>query len=437
MATELDKLKEVVLKFEDTKRNAYIPFEQGMVINNSGVTIGKGLDLGQQDIASINKLKDYGLSEALAKKLREYGDLGKTFTGKKKAEVTFSPLSISEAEESELNKAIIDKYKKGFEDAYEEQIGRKITDDLTENQRIALTSASFNLGPKGLFKNKDGSDTNFKTQIINKQFSEAAKNLGTWSKDSKNENGVIEKADNLQYRRAAEAALFGNYIDYNDVDALKTSFLNERTPELNTAGESVKAPSGGFKEFQNNLTVLENGAVKATPKPSNLPPIGSGSTYSMTPQQMESQVYPPSISDAPYPEVSDRYKMELLSKPNVNSPAGVKRVQAQIGADVDGIWGKQSQDLFDMHNRQAYDNKVRPPSDTYRQEGFQRPAPRNPSLLERGVNAIVPSAQAAEMPVAPPEKQYATMEDLLIDKDLMQNPMLFNDEDAKRMWLTF
>ena len=41
------------------------------------------------------------------------------------------------------------------------------------------------------------------------------------------------------------------------------------------------------------------------------------------------------------------------------------------------------------------------------------------------------------MPVAPPEKQYATMEDLLIDKDLMQNPMLFNDEDAKRMWLTF
>tara|TARA_B110000503_G_scaffold17897_1_gene26163 strand:+ start:329 stop:1681 length:1353 start_codon:yes stop_codon:yes gene_type:complete len=145
----------------------------------------------------------------------------------------------------------------------------------------------------------------------------------------------------------------------------------------------------------------------------------------------------PPISDTPYPEVSDRHKMELLSKPNVNSPDGVRRVQAQIGADVDGIWGKQSQDLFDMHNRQAYDNKVRPPSDTYRQEGFQRQAPRKTSLLEQGVNAIVPSAQAAAMPVAPPEKQYATMEDLLIDKDLMQNPMLFNDEDAKRMWLTF
>jgi hypothetical protein len=176
-----------------------------------------------------------------------------------------------------------------------------------------------------------------------------------------------------------------------------------------------------------------------TPAPqfNNLPPIGSGSTYSMTPQQMESQVYPPSISDAPYPEVSDRYKMELLSKPNVNSPDGVKRVQAQIGADVDGIWGKQSQDLFDMHNRQAYDNKVRPPSDTYRQEGFQGQAPRNPSLVERGVNAIVPSAQAAAMPVAPPEKQYMTMEELLIDKDLMQNPLLFNDADAKRMWETF
>jgi hypothetical protein len=41
------------------------------------------------------------------------------------------------------------------------------------------------------------------------------------------------------------------------------------------------------------------------------------------------------------------------------------------------------------------------------------------------------------MPVAPPEKQYMTMEELLIDKDLMQNPLLFNDADAKRMWETF
>ena len=170
-----------------------------------------------------------------------------------------------------------------------------------------------------------------------------------------------------------------------------------------------------------------------------LPPTGAGAGRGFVNPEFNAQAGYDTIpiSDAPYPEVSRRYGMELLSKPNVNSPDGVKRVQAQIGADVDGIWGKQSQDLFDMHNRQAYDNKVRPPSDTYRQEGFQRQAPRKTSLLERGVNAIIPSAQAAEMPVAPPEKQYATMEDLLIDKDLMQNPMLFNDEDAKRMWATF
>jgi GH24 family phage-related lysozyme (muramidase) len=199
--------------------------------------------------------------------------------------------------------------------------------------------------------------------------------------------------------------------------------------------KSIKEKTGVAGRMRKVSSAISS--LKANPQFNNLPPIGSGSTYSMTPQQMESKVYPPTISDAPYPEVSDRYKMELLSKPNVNSPAGVKRVQAQIGADVDGVWGKQSQDLFDMHNRQAYDNKVRPPSDTYRQEGFQRQAPRNPSLVEQGVNAIIPSAQAAAMPVAPPEKQYMTMEELLIDKDLMQNPLLFNDADAKRMWERF
>jgi GH24 family phage-related lysozyme (muramidase) len=73
-------------------------------------------------------------------------------------------------------------------------------------------------------------------------------------------------------------------------------------------------------------------------------------------------------SEAPYPESTDRYKMEVLSKPNVNSPAGVKRVQKIIGVDVDGVWGPQSQKMFDIYNRQTYDNTVNPVSATYREE---------------------------------------------------------------------
>ena len=272
-----------------------------------------------------------------------------------------------------------------------------------------------------------------------------------------------------------------------------------------------------------------------------------------------------SKADTPYPEVSDRYKMELLSKPDVKNINEVKRVQAQIGADVDGVWLDRSQKALELYNRQVYDNTVRPPSDTYRQEGFQSPAPKSPSMFQRAVEGLIPSAQAAEVnpefdglppheqlrmllgerakfaqtdprrtdllqqqskaaqeelyfggtserddplrnkiatslaagdrqrfaqtdprrvdlnqpaPVAaplntearpyggylvdgsgnvvwdgsgnpveysaghandrpPPEKQYATMEELLIDKDLMQNPLLFNDADAKRMWERF
>ena len=262
MATELEKLKDVVLKFEDTKRNAYIPTSKGTVVGKSGVTIGKGLDLGQQSTSSINALKDYGLSEELAKKLRDHPDLGKKFTGKKASEITFSPLSLTTEEEEELNKSIIDKYKKDFYDAYETNVGRKITDDLTENQRIALTSASFNLGVNGLFKKKDGTDTNFKTQLVNKEYDKVAKNLGTWSKD------------NLKYRRAAEAALFGNYIDTSDVGTLRDSFYSNRTSD----------PTGeGLKAFQDNLKVLKDGAVKE----STIVPADR-----LTPQQMEQAVQP-------------------------------------------------------------------------------------------------------------------------------------------------
>ena len=245
MATELEKLKDVVLKFEDTKKNAYIPFKNNTVIGKSGVTIGKGLDLGQQSTTSIDALKSYGLSEALAKRLREHPDLGKKFTGKTTAEATFTPMSLTAEEETELNKALIDKYKKDFYDAYETNVGRKITDDLTENQRIALTSASFNLGVNGLFK-VNGRDTNFKNQLINKDFNAAAKNLGTWSND------------NLKYRRAAEAALFGNYIDTTDVDKVRDSFYSNRTADA----------GAGLQAFQENLQVLENGAVR--------PPTGAG-----------------------------------------------------------------------------------------------------------------------------------------------------------------
>ena len=69
------------------------------------------------------------------------------------------------------------------------------------------------------------------------------------------------------------------------------------------------------------------------------------------------------------------------------------------------------------------------------------------SLVQRIVEGVVPSAQAKELPPRgqptydyipqQAEPQYATMEDLLMDKGLIQNPLLFDDKTAEQMWRQF
>ena len=53
------------------------------------------------------------------------------------------------------------------------------------------------------------------------------------------------------------------------------------------------------------------------------------------------------------------------------------------------------------------------------------------------VTSVIPSAQAAEVVPQQPEPQYATMEDLLMDRGLMKNPLLLDPKDAETMWRQF
>ena len=265
MATELEKLKKVVLGFEGTKRNAYIPMQRGVVIGNSGVTIGKGLDLGQQNASSINALKEYGLSEDLAKKLREHPDLGKTFKGKTVEDAAFTPMSLTAEEEEQLNTSLVKKYKQSFETAYEANVGRSASQDLTENQRVALASAYFNLG-NGLFKKKDKNPnsptynqlvpTNFTNQLKENKLEDAAKNLANWTSGA------------TKYRRGAEAALFSNQIG-TDAATTKRDELRRMQP--------------------NNLTSYVD----------NLKIVPVVSEDRLTPQQMEQATEPVNINTEP------------------------------------------------------------------------------------------------------------------------------------------
>ena len=120
-----------------------------------------------------------------------------------------------------------------------------------------------------------------------------------------------------------------------------------------------------------------------------------------------------------------------IGLPDLKNKEDIKRVQKAIGVKADGVWGPKSKEAW----KQTNDLFV---TDTYRQEGMQRPAPKSSSFLQRAVESIIPSAQAAEVvPQQPAEPQYATMEELLMDKDLMRNPLLFDDATAERMWRQF
>lgn len=90
------------------------------------------------------------------------------------------------------------------------------------------------------------------------------------------------------------------------------------------------------------------------------------------------------------------------------------------------------------------------PADRLTPQQMERAVQPNSSILDkvkRGVGSLIPSAQAEELPVRgqptydyipqQAEPQYATMEDLLMDKGLMRNPLLFDDKTADQMWRQF
>ena len=214
MATneETKKLTNMLVAFEGTKKTSYVPTRTVTrngkkvkeVIGRSGVTIGKGLDLGAQNKASINAL---GLSDALANKLKNSSYLGKK--GQAALDAHTAALSLTAEEEKELNEKLVSKYADDFTLDYIEKVGRDPA-ELTENQRLALTSAYFNLG-RGLF------GPQLTQQLKDKDYSAAAKNLMNWHSESDANKG-------LNNRRGAEAFLFSNYIGAEDVGQTRDMF---------------------------------------------------------------------------------------------------------------------------------------------------------------------------------------------------------------------
>ena len=141
--------------------------------------------------------------------------------------------------------------------------------------------------------------------------------------------------------------------------------------------------------------------------------------------------------------------MGILQPPKKGDVATAKKIQEQLGfsgKDVDGIFGKESLKRLQEYN----DNKRETARLANRYPAPKEQTNQPKSLLQNigeKFSSIIPSAQAEELPVRgqptydyipqQAEPQYATMEDLLMDKGLIQNPLLFDDKTAEQMWRQF
>ena len=239
MQTESQLLKYILLALEGNPSNPKVPTKDGKVMGQSGITIGKGVDLGAQDEARLKKM---GIPESIVKKIVSSGYLGLKGEDAVNA-LKKGTLKLSAEEVDQINSLAIPHYKKEFEAALKKETGLDAQKDLTPNQRIALTSAYFNLG-NGLFykdvETEEGTikkPTNLKGQLANKDWTAVANNLATW-----NTTAPI----GLQARRMSEAALIAGKIGTEDFVKYKDQVVSLLKEKQSNSQESDKTASNSY-----------------------------------------------------------------------------------------------------------------------------------------------------------------------------------------------
>ena len=253
MQTESQLLKDILLFLEGNDYNFYVPKEDGKPIGKSGITIGKGFDLGAQN---EDRLKKMGIPEPIVKKIVSSGYLGLKGEDAVNA-LSKGTLKLSTEEVDQINSLAIPFYKKEFEAALKKQTGLDAQKDLTLNQRIGLTSAYFNLGNGLFYKNvetKEGKTkkvkTNLSRQLANKDWTAVANNIATWS--SKAPIG-------LQARRISEAKLFAGDIGLEDFVKYKdqvVSSLKENQSIVQNQQENAMASNSYTIQKGDTLTSI-------------------------------------------------------------------------------------------------------------------------------------------------------------------------------------
>lgn len=207
------------LELVESKENtAYVPMQDGKPIQESGVTIGTGVDLGQQ---SEEKFRKLGIPEDIIKKLSPY------FKKKKdkavKALEEYGAVTLTDDEVFAIDKAIKQDTLKETKRWYNKTntVGQDWS-DLNDRQQTAILSVRYNHGPKGA--------PNFYRQVTSGDWSAAIENLRNFYKDKDNE---------LWERRVKEAQFLAG-LPLEQIDGIDGPITAEAVDKFkNTVGVST------------------------------------------------------------------------------------------------------------------------------------------------------------------------------------------------------
>lgn len=213
----IDDITPALEMLEGVEETTYIPKNKdGSVMGSSGVTIGKGIDLGSRSEDNLRKL---GFSEDSIAQLSKY--IGLKGEAAAKALQDNGPVTITEDELDITTDRIVGEEVDKFVKAFEKNVGYSV-DELPEQVLQGLAIQSFQLGTKMYEYEKDFNvgtpeepvyetrkvKTNFLQELKDKDFAKAAKNMGSWSTSA---------ADGLKKRYGFAGEVMAGKTDVTDL----------------------------------------------------------------------------------------------------------------------------------------------------------------------------------------------------------------------------
>ena len=203
---------------EGNTATAYIPKQDGKILGQSGVTIGTGIDLGQQSAAKFKKI---GIDPATIELLEPY--FGKK---KEKAEEALAEAGLTMSSDmlSNLNMKIRSSYLADTKKWYNKNnTSDNDWSDLTDAQQTVITSVNFQYGV-GL-----EATPNFKKQVLSNDWKAAIGNLRDFGDDYESRrHKELQKLVGVEY----------DGVIGPDTEAAITSYTGP-TPETGTAPDST------------------------------------------------------------------------------------------------------------------------------------------------------------------------------------------------------